>query len=133
MRKKAITNEGWLVSLFSNYREGSFAKSVKDLVIRDAYKLVCIVADTDDGNRLVDLYEKHYGFRKYAATINDTDIMRKCYGDEFIDSFLLNNGVPFHVFMIGKNATGSGQAGIRRFEDYFEAEAYVDQTVTREM
>ena len=42
-----------------------FLRPVKDLVIRDAYKLVCIVADTDDGNRLVDLYEKHYGFRKY--------------------------------------------------------------------
>lgn len=124
----SITDKGWLVSLFSNYREGGFAKAIKPYVINHAYKLVCIVANTDEGNGLVDLYKNVYGFRKYATTINDIDIMRKHYGDEFIDSFVSKNGTPFHVFMIGKNAVGEGNE-IKRFQDYFEAEAYVDRTV----
>ena len=125
----SITKSGWLVSLFSNYRKGNFAKAIKEHVIHDAYKLVCIVADTDEDNKLIKLYEDIYKFRKYATTINDTNIMRKYYGDDFINAFVSNNGTPFHVFMIGSDAVGSCSE-IRHFEDYFEAEAFVEDTVT---
>lgn len=124
----SISDNGWLVSLFSNYGKGGFAKAIREYVVNNAYKLVCIVANTDEGNGLVELYKNLYGFRKYATTINDTDIMRKYYGDEFIDTFVLQNGTPFHVFMIGENAI-SEENEIKRFQNYFEAEAYVERTV----
>ena len=124
----SITDTGWLVSLFSNYSQGGFAKAIRPYVVDKAYKLVCIVANTDEGNGLVELYRDLYGFRKYASTINDIQVMREHYGDEFIDAFVSRNGVPFHIFMIGANAEGCGD-GIRRFHDYFEAEAYVEKTV----
>ncbi len=125
----SITHDGWLVSLFSNYDKRGFSKSIKKFVIGKAYKLVCIVANTDEGNALVELYQRLYGFRKYVSTINDIDVMRIHYGDEFIDNFIMRNGTPFHVFMIGKNAVGIGEDEHKRFEDYFEAEKYVDDTV----
>lgn len=126
----SITKSGWLVSFFSNYEKGGFAHSIKKYVVSDAYKLVCIVANTDEGNGLIELYESVYGFRKYAKTVNDVEVMREYYGNEFIDNFVSKNGMPFHVFMIGKNAIGEG-AGIKEFQDYFEAEEYVDKTVKR--
>lgn len=124
----SITASGWLVSLFSNYRRGGFARAIKKYVLKDAYKLVCIVANTDEGNGLVELYKNLYGFRKYAGTINDIDVMREHYGNEFIDNFVKKNGTPFHVFMIGKNALGN-EPGIKQFGDYFEAEEFVENTV----
>ena len=124
----SITDSGWLVSLFSNYRTGGFAQAIKPYVVKDSYKLVCIVANTDEGNELVEVYKNVFGFRKYATTINDIDVMRRCYGDEFIDAFVSNNGTPFHVFMIGQNAVGT-TTEIPAFEDYFEAEAFVDESV----
>ncbi|MCR5624553.1 MAG: hypothetical protein K6G11_04840, partial [Lachnospiraceae bacterium] len=172
----SITKDGWLTSFFSNYGRSGFSKAVKKYIVNSAYKLVCIVADSDENNGLVRLYENLYGFRKYAATIDDTEVMRKYYGSEFIDNFVSKNGVPFHVFMIGQNAVGEGDdtadryaagygdhtgnwedtadrdaAGygdhtgnwddtadrdtaeyspkIKRFKDYFEAEAYVERSV----
>ena len=125
----SITDTGWLVSLFSNYRKSGFAEAIKDYVKKKAYKLVCIVADTEEGNELVELYKKLYGFRKYVTTINDLEIMRRYYGDEFIHHFVTYHGIPFHIFMIGPNAVGE-ESEIRRFDDYFEAEAYVDRTVS---
>lgn len=127
----SISSTGWLTSLYSNYAESGFAKAVKPYVVKDAYKLVCIVANSDENNPLVQLYEKVYGFREYASTINDEQIMRKYYGDEFMDSFVENYGMPYHIFMIGSQATGTDTTK-PRFSDYFEAEAYVEQTVTRE-
>lgn len=125
----SITDNGWLVSLFSNYREHGFAKAIKGYILENAYKLVCIVADTDEENGLVELYKKLYGFREYVTTINDIEVMREHYGSEFIDSFVSKNGTPFHVFMIGRNSVGEGTE-IKRFEDYFEAEEYVENTVS---
>lgn len=126
----SVTDKGWLVSLFSNLEKPGFARAVREFVIKDAYKLVCIVTGDPGDNKLVRLYEKHYGFRIYAATVDDTAVMRKYYGDGFIDGFVSRNGTPFHVFMTGGNAEGDG-TGIRYFEDYFEAEAYVDETVRK--
>ena len=126
----SVTDTGWLVSLYSNYEKGGFAQAVKEYVLKDAYKLVCIVADTEEGNHLVQLYESVYGFRKYAKTINDIQVMREHYGDPFIDNFVATKGTPFHIFMIGRNAVGE-TTKIPAFGDYFEAEAYVDRTVRR--
>ncbi len=129
----SVTHDGWLVSLYSNYSEGGFAKAVKEFIVGKAYKLVCIVADTVEGNGLVELYSSVYGFRKYARTINDIKVMREHYGDEFMDSFTEKNGTPFHIFMIGDEAYGvHNHTEIDRipaFDDYFEAEAFVEQTV----
>ena len=52
-----------------------FARAVKDYIIGDAYKLVCIVSEKEGSHGLVRMYEKIYGFRKYARTINDTIVM----------------------------------------------------------
>ena len=54
--------------------------------------------------------------------------MRKYYGEEFINAFTARNGTPFHVFMIGPEAVAVNN-DILQFEDYFEAEAYVENTV----
>ena len=125
----SITSKGWLVSLFSNYKNGGFARAIKKFIVNHAYKLVCIVANTEEGNKLVELYKNIYGFREYVTTINDTDIMRKYYGDDFINSFTMKRGTPFHVFMIGETAKGVGN-DIKKFQNYYEAEEYVNNSVT---
>lgn len=126
----SVTGSGWLVSLYSNYGKSGFARAVREYVVPDAYKLVCIATDTDRDNRLIRLYESVYGFRIYARTINDTEVMEEHYGRDFIANFISANGTPFHVFMIGAQAAGNGHE-IKEFKDYFEAEAYVDKTVKR--
>lgn len=148
----SITSTGWLVSLYSNYGVGGFAQAVRSYVMNGAYKLVCIVsvdmAELKDSekvdlnncdkpiivpesvlnNSLIRLYQDVYGFKIYARTINDTAIMRKYYGDNFIDSFVANNGTPFHIFMIGGEASGDYDS-VRMFDDYFDAEAFVERSV----
>lgn len=124
----AITTSGWLVSVFSNYFVKGFSQAIKKHILPRAYKLVCIVSKDNQGHSLVDLYEKQFHFRVYATTIDDEMIMRQYYGDEFIDSFVQGQGKPYHVFMIGEHAEGENPT-ILHFEDYFEAEEYVDRTV----
>ena len=124
----SVSGTGWLTSLYSNYDEPGFARAVKKYVTGRAYKLVCIASDTYENNRLVSLYEREYGFRKYVTTLDDTEAMRKYYGEEFINVFTARNGTPFHVFMIGPEAVAVNN-DILQFEDYFEAEAYVENTV----
>ena len=126
----SVTGRGWLVSLFSNLESAGFARAVRDFVTDRAYKLVCIVADTEEGNGLVRFYKECYGFREYVTTINDSEIMRKYYGNKFMDSFISHNGNPFHIFMIGKDASGE-DGEVKHFQDYFEAEAFVEKTVIR--
>ena len=126
----SITGSGWLVSLYSNYAEKGFARAVKDYIIGDAYKLVCIVSEKEGSHGLVRMYEKIYGFRKYARTINDTIVMGEHYGDEFIHKFVSKNGAPYHIFMIGKDAVGEA-SDYPAFEDYFVAEKFVNDTVRR--
>ena len=126
----SLTGTGWLVSLYSNYAERGFARAVKDYIVKDAYKLVCIVSEKEKNNGLVRMYEEVYGFRKYARTINDTIVMGEHYGDEFIKKFISENGVPYHIFMIGSGAVGEA-ADYPRFEDYFVAEKFVEDTVSR--
>lgn len=53
----SVTGTGWLVSLYSNYNERGFARAVRDHIVRDAYKLVCIVSSEEDGSGLVRMYE----------------------------------------------------------------------------
>ena len=56
----AVTSDGWLVSLFSNNGEKGFAEQIKPF-IKDAYKLVLVVADHDEDNSLVRLYQDVFG------------------------------------------------------------------------
>ena len=67
----SITETGWLVSLFSNCSERGFARAVAGFVSPRAYKLTCIVTDKNPGGGLIELYEKCYGFRPYARTIDE--------------------------------------------------------------
>ena len=124
----SITETGWLVSLFSNCSERGFARAVAGFVSPRAYKLTCIVTDKNPGGGLIELYEKCYGFRPYARTIDDTDVMREHYGDRFMDAFVDRHGIPFHLFMIGRDAAGQ-TSGMFSFPDYFEAVEFVDDTV----
>lgn len=123
----SLSQTGWLTSLYSNYMTGGFAHAIRKYIMESTHKLVCIVADTDEGNELVELYRKEYGFRKYAQTIDDTDLLRNVYGDRFIDDFLQHNGMPFHVFMIRGNVS-AGTDEVRKFGYYFDAADYVDQS-----
>ena len=125
----AVTSDGWLVSLFSNNGEKGFAEQIKPF-IKDAYKLVLVVADHDEDNSLVRLYQDVFGFRKYAATTDDSAIMRKYYGDEFVDGFIARNGIPSHIYMIGENAIGTDD-NQPSFNDYFAAESFVEKTVRK--
>ncbi|MBQ4363248.1 MAG: hypothetical protein II782_04530 [Oscillospiraceae bacterium] len=118
----SITKTGWLTSLFSNYREKGFGAAVKPY-ITNARRLVCIVGENSPA-ALVSFYEREYGFRKCAATVNDTEIMQKYYGDEYIDAFTAHNGKPYHVFMIRSDCYK--HEDIKIFGDYFEAEGFVE-------
>ena len=126
----SISKDGWLVSLYSSYEKAGFIKLISKYVIKDAYKLVCIVTNKEEENKLVNLYKEIYGFKIYVKTINDIRVMREHYGDEFIDSFVLHNGTPYHIFMISNNASVDNTE-IKIFDDYFEAEEYVNKTVKR--
>ena len=127
----SITKDGWLVSLFSNYMNGGFTNAIKKYVVNNAYKLVCIVADSIDENRLIKVYKDMFGFEVYATTVNDVEIMRKYYGDVFIDSFVEKHGIPFHVFMVDKNAITDVEE-IVHFTDYFKALKFVNDTVHKD-
>ncbi len=121
----SITEKNWLVSLFSNQPWKGFLTKVIPLLQR-VTKLVCIVNDTNDD--LVNAYKKALGFKVIAHTVDDMQIMTEYYGQEFIDNFVRNYGHPHHVFMY-RPIDGGEDREVKTFEDYFEAEAYVDKEV----
>lgn len=125
----SITSSGWLVSLFSNYEYPGFAHSVKKIITEKASKLVCITASSCHENKLVELYKQCFGFRIYAKTKNDSQIMAQCYGTDFVRDFQQKRGTPFHIFMIGAKAKPTVIPCIKEFEDYFIAEDFVDRNV----
>ena len=126
----SLTGSGWLVSLYSNYAEKGFARAVRGRVVKGAYKLVCIVSEKEADSGLVRMYEDIYGFRKYVRTVNDTKVMGEHYGSGFVERFLKENGTPYHIFMIGRDAAGKAD-GCQVFKDYFAAESFVERTVRR--
>ena len=123
----AITHNNWLISVFSNEPWRGFLRLIFPFISR-ATKLVCIVNDASGNHDLVNAYKNILGFKVIANTIDDTDIMREYYGNEFIDNFLMSYGRPYHIFMY-RPGKGNKPIGIRVFSDYFEAEAYVDKEV----
>ena len=124
----SISPTGWLVSLFSNYTFSGFAASVNSIIREKASKLVCIVSDSLEENRLVKHYKECFGFRVYARTTDDTEIMTIYYGREFISNFISRHGKPFHVFMVSELAKTVNEE-IAVFNDYFKAEEFVERTV----
>lgn len=123
----AITDHNWLISVFSNEPWRGFLQLICPYV-KKATKLVCIINGQEDNHELVNSYEKTLGFLLIAKTINDTNIMREYYGDEFIENFIRSYGYPYHVFMYRSNKVGVFPK-IVTFDDYFEAEKYVDEVV----
>lgn len=119
----AVTADGWLVSLFSNLVERGFAESVKEIVKVRARKLVCVSGDEYEKCGLAKTYAKVFGFKYFAATINDERIMRKHYGDEYMDGFIARNGTPHHIFMV---RTDLPVKEVKLFDEYFAAYDYVD-------
>ena len=89
-------------------------------------KLVCIVNETN--YELVNAYKAVLGFKEIARTVDDTEIMTEYYGVGFIENFVRNYGRPHHVFLY-RPKDDNERVDIRVFEDYFEAEAYVDREV----
>ena len=121
----SITEKNWLVSLYSNQSWKGFLNMVAPLLGR-VTKLVCIVNDVNED--LVNAYSKALGFKVIARTIDDTEIMTEYYGRDFIENFVNNYGHPHHVFMYRPRCEEEN-IEIKVFEDYFEAEEYVDREV----
>ena len=121
----AITNDGWGISIFSNSEMRGFAKDITKYVTSHIYKLCCIVSDSN--NKLVDLYHNLYGFNIYAKSYNDEKAMRECYGDDFIDNFIKNRGIPHHAFMV--NSKYYDNFDVVTLSDYYETKDYFDKTV----
>lgn len=121
----SITKKNWLVSLYSNQPWKGFLTMFIPLLQR-VTKLVCIVNDTNDD--LVNAYKKALGFKVIAHTVDDMQIMTEYYGKEFIENFIRNYGHPHHVFMY-RPKDEMEEREVKTFEDYFEAEAYVDGEV----
>ena len=120
-----ITEKNWLISLYSNQPWRGFLNMVSPLLER-VTKLVCIVNETN--YELVNAYKAVLGFKEIARTVDDTEIMTEYYGVGFIENFVRNYGRPHHVFLY-RPKDDNERVDIRVFEDYFEAEAYVDREV----
>lgn len=112
-----ISTCDWLVSVFNSYEERGFLKAVQPYTT-GATKLVCLYRPH---GKLVETYAI-LGYQIAAETIDDEAIMRKYYGDEFVDDFIQHNGQPHHVFMV--RAEEPIQSKV--FKDYFDAETWVD-------
>lgn len=118
----SITPDGHLVSLFSNSRYRGFAKAIAHIVRRDARLLSCIAVDMDSS--LIRLYRDCFGFEVLARTRDDTELLGKYYGREFIEAFVSAKGHPFHVFMA---RCGKRGRDIMVFDGYFEADRYMKE------
>lgn len=124
----SITEDHWLVSVYSNQEWRGFLYLIKPIVLSKANKLVCIVNDCYKNDPLACSYNKVFGFQPYVTTIDDTNIMRKYYGTEFIDNFVKHYGTPHHLFMILTDETINIE-DIKQFDDYFVAEKYVNDRI----
>lgn len=121
----SITEKNWLVSLFSNQPWRGFLDMVVPLLGR-VTKLVCIVNCSND--ELLNVYKRSLGFIEIARTVDDMEIMAEYYGKDFIENFVQSYGHPHHVFLARPNDEHK-EYKVKVFEDYFEAEAYVDKEV----
>lgn len=116
----SISENHWLVSLFSNRRQGGFLKLTGDFIKNKADKLVFISASRVSDS-LLSSYSKNLGFYIAAKTSDDTKIMTEYYGDEFMENFVSYHGNPYHIFM-----TKTKQQTILEFDHYFDAYNYID-------
>lgn len=122
----AITENGWLISLFSNRPGRGFSRRIRSFVLEKANKLVCILTTDYEDCHLARMYRREYGFEAFAETVNDEQVMRRYYGDAFVDEFVRNNGIPHHIFMV-RTSRPIGQ--VKKFEDYFAAYEYVNREI----
>lgn len=124
----AVTDDQWLISLFSNENWNGFMKLTKTIVTGKADKLVCIVTGEYRNSPLIKAYENAYGFLPYARTICDEKIMREYYGNDFVNEFILHNGIPYHVFLCRPAAEQSCDS-VQIFDNYYEAKEWINKTI----
>ncbi len=119
----SISNDGWLMSLFSNNNKIKFLKAISSYVKTMANKLVCIVSSSLKNNKLIKLYNKYLEFNIVATTKNDYSLMLQYHGRKFIKTFNNHHGMLFHVFM----AKTTDSKKYKIFDNYFEAKDYVNK------
>lgn len=126
----SLSGGGWLTSLYSNLPCRGFAAAVRGYILPGINKIVCIVSGEEDDSGLVRFYKENYGYLDYARTKDDTANMRLLYGDAYVDSFIAAHGIPYHVFLVAPGAHPR-PGSVRVFDDYFDAEDFVDATIPR--
>ena len=120
----AITNDGWLISVFSTEPWRGFLRLVSPYLTK-ATKLVCI-SGSGDRRSLISTYQS-LGYVEVAETIDDTALLQKYYGNDFIESFIAEYGSPRHIFMCRPSA--DKPINVTVFMDYFKAKEYVDKLI----
>ena len=119
----AVSNDGWLTSLFSNLNCKGFLQSVKKVINQYATKLECFCTVNSSESKLIKLYED-IGFQICAKTRDDRNDMIEYYGNEFVHNFLKYYGIPYHVFMIASNKKIKQ---IKIFDNYYVAHEYINK------
>ena len=118
----SITQDGWLISFFSNQKWKGFSKHIKKYM-NSVKKLVFIATTESSNQKLAEIYQK-LGFQICVLTTNDEMEMIKCYGDKFVSELLkFYGGKPYHIFMI---KTQNKVETIKQFDNYYVAYDYVN-------
>ena len=123
---------GWLMSLFSILPERGFLRAVAPIMREAGNKLNCMVG-ANCTLHLVEAYEAA-GFFKCAETVDDAALLRKLYGDRYVDDFIRDFGTPSHVFMVNRDWRDLGSVdapeaiglngGVPVFPDYYSGKSY---------
>lgn len=119
----AITNDGWLISMFSNDENIKFGKIASKIIQEKANKLVLVKGDKEE-NHLEDYYAKNWNFIKIAETIDDSKYKEIYDGNDFLDNYIARKGIPKHIFMVNKRKILDGKFKV--FDDFYDAMKYVD-------
>lgn len=124
----AITKDKWLVSLFSNLEVRGLLPCIKSIIRQQATKLVCVMSGDYRDSKLVTSYMENLNFMPFAKTRNDTQIMCKYYGTDFVNTFQQHYGNPYHLFMVNQSMYKSN-SNIYVLDDYFDTENFVARSL----
>ena len=135
----SVSRAGWLMSVFSILPERGFLRAAGPVMRTAADKLNCMVG-AGGTDRLVASYEA-VGFVVCAVTVDDEVLLRRLYGDPYVDRFLREHGSPHHVFMVNRDwrklsrfsvPEAVGYSGdIPVFQDYYTGKQYTAELAER--